>query len=112
MNAEDIINLRKYQNEISQLTTEINSLEPKKEEQSQNFPETKIKISSRVYIIISIVIVIISIILLIYNKPFFVIKQVDIDGTRVIKNFELDYTKISVVILLEIILLFYIFNVL
>ena len=74
-------NLLKYKNEINQLTTEINNLEPTKKEEQQTFTESKIKISSKVYITISIVIIIISIILLIYNRPFFVLKVTDIDGT-------------------------------
>jgi len=107
-----IENLHKYKKEINELTTEINSIQPLKVIDEKKVVEPTIKISSRVYIFISIAIIIVSIILLIYNRPFFVLKQTDIEGTKAIKNYELDYTKLSVVTLLEMMLLFYIFNVL
>jgi hypothetical protein len=115
MDADMINNLLKYQQEIKELTTNINNLpkaELKEEEKIVKKRESSIKISTNVYVSISVVIIIVSIILLIYNRPFFVTKETDIHGTRVLKNYELDYTKLTVVVCLEIILLFYIFNVL
>lgn len=115
MDADMINNLLKYQQEIKELTSSINSVpktERQEEEKVVKKTEISFKISPKVFVPTSIVIIILSVILLIYNRPFFVLKETDIYGTKVLKNYDIDYTKLTVVVFIEMMLLFYIFNVL